>query len=86
MWASVDYNNMTNALKPTSPVNFSLSPPDSSRIFNVGMADQVNLDAYRYMSAPGLQFNEQSPNPSLAFEGMSPFTSYFGGAPMDFGG
>ncbi|KIN00054.1 hypothetical protein OIDMADRAFT_146481 [Oidiodendron maius Zn] len=87
LWASVDYNNMTHALKSsnTSPINFSLTPPDYSRVFNTIMSDQASFDSYRYISSSAIPLNEQSPNPSLGFEGLSPFTSYFGGAPMDFG-
>jgi hypothetical protein len=87
MWASVDYNNMTHALKSsnTSPINFGLSPPTSNRVFDTGMLNQPIFEPYRYISGPPIQFNEQSPNPSLTFEGLSPFTSYFGGVPMDFG-
>jgi hypothetical protein len=88
LWASVDYNNMTHALNSsnTSPINFGLTPPDSNRVFNMAMPDQTSFDPPRYISGPALPLDEQSPNPNLSFEGLSPFTSYFGGAPMDFGG
>jgi hypothetical protein len=87
MWASVDYTNMTHPLKSshTSPINFGLTTPSSNRISDTGMPDQTNFEPYRYISGPAIQFSEQSPNPSLMFEGLSPFMSYFGGAPMDFG-
>ena len=87
MWASVDYINMTHGLKSsnTSPINFGPTPPASNHVFDTGVPNSTSFEPYRYISGPPIQFNEQSPNPSLMFEGLSPFTSYFGGAPMDFG-
>jgi hypothetical protein len=87
LWASVDYNNMTHAMNLTrnSPATFHPSVPASNDVFHTARADQTGFDPHANASSQGIQFNSQSPNPSFSFGGLSPFTSYFGGASMDFG-
>jgi hypothetical protein len=87
LWASVDYNNMTHAMNSTSisPANFGLTPPVSNGVVDTDLVHQTALEPDGYTPSQAIQFHSQSPDPGLSFEGLSPFTSYFGGASMDFG-
>lgn len=84
LWESVDSTTLsqpsesiTSQVGSGTPFQAAFNP-----LFDMGSVDLLNFDLSGFTPAP---LSGQSPNPSLAVDGMSPIISFFGGNTMNFG-
>ncbi|KFX92665.1 hypothetical protein O988_07173 [Pseudogymnoascus sp. VKM F-3808] len=87
LWASVDTTTLSQPLKPMSSSIGGNTPfTGFNSLLDLDARDLSNFDINGLSPAPVSHLNMQSPNPSLALDGMSPFTSFFTGSSINFGG
>ena len=84
LWESVDSTTLSQPLEPvTSQIGPGTPFQGFNSLFDMGSVDLSNFDLSGFTPA---QISGQSPNPSLAVDGMSPIISFFRGTTMNFGG
>ncbi|KFY72243.1 hypothetical protein V499_07610 [Pseudogymnoascus sp. VKM F-103] len=87
LWASVDTTTLSQPLKPiTSSIGCDTPSTGFNSLLELDARDLSNFDINGLSPDPVSHLDMQSPNPSLALDGMSPFTSFFTGGSMNFGG
>jgi hypothetical protein len=84
LWASVDYTEMSQSIRPLGPID-SISPPSFNSLLSLELTEGQAFDANRFLPAPVVNLDSGSAYTNSMFDSMSPMTSFLdSNSNMDF--